>query len=206
MKKVALFIVLLAVAGYAYYRYYITTPRYSLGMAYVALESHDADAFNQYFDTESVARHLIDEVTTGGSLLSLVNPGSWALKGLGALAKPALAAGVKQQVDTYIRTGSTREAMKAGNAGSGLIAGLLGGLVSDSAAFKGVAFENKTGEKAELGLEFTQPKYDTTMVIRLEMLDKGDHWQVSRITNAGELIRHVGNLEKRRVLKKLTGK
>lgn len=207
MKKIAFFVLLLVVGGYAYYRYYITTPRYSLGMAYVAMQSHEPDAFNQYFDTESVAQHLLDEATQQRGLLSLINPGSWAMKGLGAMAKPALAAGVKQQVDTYIRTGSAQEAMKAGNAGSGMIAGMLGKLVSDSAEFKGVAFENKLPNgTAEVGLEFTQPRYDTTMIIRLQMLDKGDHWQVTQIANAGELIRHISNLESERLLGRLRGK
>ncbi len=203
MKKVGLFVLLLAVAGYAWYRYYTTTPKYSLLQAYAAVSAHDPASFDKYVDVESVAAHLLDEVGKQRSLLSLVNPGSWVVKGLSAALKPALAAGAKKQVDAFVQTGSIAEARKAGG-GKFSLAGLVGKVVSDSSEFKGVAYEHTLPNgNAEVGLEFTQPRYDTTLVVRLQMADKGDHWQVTQIANSAEILQHVSRLEKQRLLGKL---
>jgi hypothetical protein len=204
MKKIGLLVVLLAVAGFAWYRYFTTTPKYSLLQAYAAVEAHDTGAFDKYVDVESVAGHLLEEVGKQRSLLSLVNPGSWVVKGLSAALKPALAAGAKKQVDTFVKTGSIAEARKAGG-GKFSLAALMGKIVSDSSEFKGVAYETTMPNgTAEVGLEFTQPRYDTTLVVRVVMADKGDYWQVKQIANSGEILQHVSRLEKQRLLGKLT--
>lgn len=203
MKKILLLLLLLAVGGFAYYRYYTRTPTYSLLQAREAVKAHNAVEFDKYVDVESVASGLIEQVGKQNGLLSLINPGSWLLKGLSAALKPALAAGARKQVDTYIATGSVEEALKAGGSKFSL-AGLVSKVVSDSSEFKGVAYETTMpGGTAELGLEFTQPRYDTTLIVKVRLADKGDHWQVKEIANAGDIIGHVSRMEKQRLVKKL---
>ncbi len=203
MKKFLLLLLVLAVGGFAYYRYYTTTPTYSLLQAQRAVSAHDPATFEQYVDVESVAGGLIEQVGQQRGLLSAINPGSWLVKGLSAALKPALAAGARKQVDTYIATGSVEEARKAG-AGKFSLAGVVSKVVSDSSEFKGVAYENiLPGGMAEVGIEFTQPRYDTTLLVKLRLADKGDHWQVKEIANAGEIIGHVGRMEKQRLLRGL---
>lgn len=204
MKKGLLLLILLAVGGFAYYRYYTTTPTYSLLQARAAVADHDATRFRQYVDVASVAGSLVDQVGAQRSLLGMLNPGSWLAKGLGAALKPALAAGAQKQVEAYIASGSVEEARKVGGSTFSL-AGLVGKVVSDSSEFRGVAYENTLpGGQAEVGLKFTQPRYDTTLVVKLRMADAGDHWQVKEIANAGEIIGHVTRMERNRLLKRLT--
>jgi hypothetical protein len=78
--------------------------------------------------------------------------------------------------------------------------GMASKVVSADSKFKDVKYVNEQGDQALVGIEFTQPKYDTTLVVELKMRDKGDHWQVTEITNTGELIKHVARLEKQRRL------
>ena len=204
MKKKFLLLILLAVGGFAYYRYYTTTPKYSLLRAAAAVRAHDAPGFNTYVDVESVAGDLLTQVGESSGLLGKLNSGSLLLKGLSAALKPALAAQAKKQVDAYITTGSVAQAQQAGGSSFSL-AGLVGKIVSDSSEFKGVAYETTLpGGMAEVGLEFTQPRYDTTLLVKLRLADLGDHWQVKEITNAGEIIGHIGQMEKRRLLRELT--
>ena len=51
-----------------------------------------------------------------------------------------------------------------------------------------------------MGLEFTQPRYDTTLVLEVKMLDQGGHWQATEITNTGAILQHVARMEKRRLV------
>ncbi|PIQ20409.1 MAG: hypothetical protein COW65_15185 [Cytophagales bacterium CG18_big_fil_WC_8_21_14_2_50_42_9] len=76
-------------------------------------------------------------------------------------------------------------------------------VVSDSAAFKGVKYVNEQGETALVGLEFTQPRYDTTLVLEVKMQDKGDYWQVVQLTNTADILKHTSRLQKQRVASKL---
>jgi hypothetical protein len=203
MKKVFLFLLLLGVGGFAYYRYYTTTPKYSLLQAREAVAAHDAARFGQYVDVASVTDGLLTEASQQRGLLSLINPGSWLLKGAVAALRPAMAAGAQKQVETYIATGSVEEARKAGNKKFSL-ASLVGRVVSDSSEFRGVAYETVLPNgQAEVGLEFTQPRYDTTFVVKLRLADQGDHWQVKQIANAGELLGHISRMEKQRLLNRL---
>ena len=116
MKKLLLLLLVILVAGYAYYRHYTTTPTYSLLQARSAVEQHDAAAFNQYVDVETITGSLLEEAGKQGGLLSLINPGSRLVKGLSAALKPFVAASARQQVETYIATGSVAEARKVGGA------------------------------------------------------------------------------------------
>jgi hypothetical protein len=38
------------------------------------------------------------------------------------------------------------------------------------------------------------------MVLEIKMLDKGDYWQATELTNVGELMKHVMRMEKHRLL------
>src|SRR4051812_6560228 len=108
-----MFVLLAAIVGAAWYRYYTTTPGYSIRQARAAVVAHDPVAFDKYVDVESIAANLLNGLTQQRGLLSLVNPGSWVVKGIGAALKPALAAGAKKQVDAFVATGSLTAANQA---------------------------------------------------------------------------------------------
>ena len=204
MKKLVLLLLLaaLGVGGYLYYRSLTTGPEYSLMQAAKATQDHDMAAFERYVDVSSVTGSLVDQVTSQSSALGLLNPGSFAFKGALRLLKPQLSKAAHKEIQNYVESGSLEAAAAAqpDRTVKVSLAGLASKVVSTDSKFKTIKYVNEQGEQALVGIEITQPKYDTTMVIEVKMQDKGDYWQVKEITNTGELLKHVARLEKNRLL------
>ena len=204
MKRLLLLALLLALAagGYLFYRNLKQGPEYALAQAGLATQTHDMATFEKYVDVNSVTGHLVDDITEQSSLLSALNPGGLAFKGAIRLLKPQLTKAAHNEVKHYVETGSVQGAADAAPKGLGRVslAALAGKVVSPQSSFKGVKYSRQEGEQAFVGLEFTQPKYDTTLVMEAKLLRRGDHWQMTEITNVSDLLQHVARLEKRRLL------
>ena len=205
MKKVLLFALLLALAGggYYYYRTLKGGPSGSLVAAAAAVQTHDMASFEKYVDVTSVTSHLVDDVTQQGSpLTSLMPGGSLLMGGAMKMLKPALAKAAHNEVQRYVETGSLEAAQAAApkRLVNVSLTGLASKVVSPDSEFKGVKYTREEGDNAFVGLEVTQPRYDTTMVVEVKMRRQGDHWQMTQITNSGELLRGVARLEKKRLL------
>lgn len=205
MKKLLLFVLLLALVGggYYYYRTLKSGPSGSLVAAAAAVQTHDMATFEKYVDVNSVTSHLVDDVTQQGSALtSLLPGGSLVMGGAMRLLKPALSKAAHNEVQRYVETGSLEAATAA--APKRLVnislTGLASKVVSPDSEFKGVKYTREEGDNAFVGLEVTQPRYDTTMVVEVKMRRQGDHWQLTQITNSAELLRGVARLEKKRLL------
>lgn len=205
MKKLFLFVVALTLATGAFY--YVKSKRDgpvgALVQAAAAVKAHDVASFEKFVDVGSVTSHLVDNVASQGSLLTALVPGGGLMMG-GALRllKPTLTNAAHKEVVRYVETGSVAAAAEATPArGVNLsILGLAGKVVGPDSKFKGIKYSTEQGEQALVGIEFTQPRYDTTMVVEVKMLRRGDHWQMTEITNTGELLRRTAGLEKRKVL------
>ena len=206
MRKLLLFALLLALAagGYYYYRMLKSGPSGALVSAAAAVQKHDMATFEKYVDVSSVTSHLVDDVAQQSSALTSLMPGGSLLMG-GAmrLLKPALANAAHQEVQRYVETGSLEAATAAApkHVVNISLTGLASKIVSPDSEFKGIKYTREEGDNALVGLEVTQPKYDTTMVVEVKMRRQGDHWQMTQITNSGELLRSVARLEKKRLLK-----
>ena len=205
MKKLLLFALLLALVGggYYYYRTVKSGPSGALVAAAAAVQTHDMATFEKYVDVNSVTSHLVDDVTQQSSTLTSLMPGgSLMMGGALKLLKPALAKAAHNEVQRYVETGSLEAAVAA--APKRLVnislTGLAGKVVSPDSEFKGVKYTREEGDNAFVGLEVTQPRYDTTMVVEVKMRRQGDHWQLTQITNSAELLRGVARLEKKRLL------
>jgi hypothetical protein len=206
MKKLLLLVVLIAIAAGAYYYYnsFKTGPNYALMQAAAATQTHDIAAFERYVDVDALTGHLVDDVVNQGSVLtSLLPGGSLAMHGALRLLKPQLTKAAHKEVQRYVETGSLAAAAAA--APKRLVnlslASLAGQVVGSDSHFKGIKYTTEKGDEALVGLEFTRPKYDTTMVLEVKLLRQADdHWQVKEITNTGELMRGVARLEKSRLL------
>ena len=205
MKKLLLFALLLALVGggYYYYRTVKSGPSGALVAAAAAVQTHDMATFEKYVDVNSVTSHLVDDVTQQSSTLTSLMPGgSLMMGGALKLLKPALAKAAHNEVQRYVETGSLEAAAAA--APKRLVnislTGLAGKVVSPDSEFKGVKYTREEGDNAFVGLEVTQPRYDTTMVVEVKMRRQGDHWQLTQITNSAELLRGVARLEKKRLL------
>ena len=206
MKKLLLFALLLALVGggYYYYRMIKAGPSGALVAAAAAVQTHDMASFEKYVDVNSVTSHLVDDVTQQSSALtSLLPGGSLMMGGALRLLKPALAKAAHNEVERYVETGSLEAAAAATpkRLVNISLTGLAGKVMSPDSQFKGVKYTREEGDNAFVGLEVTQPRYDTTMVVEVKMRRQGDHWQMTQITNSGELLRRVAQLEKKRLLK-----
>lgn len=205
MKRLLLFVLLLALVagGYYYYRSLKQGPQGALVAAAAAVQTHDMATFEKYVDVSSVTSHLVDDISQQGSALtSLVPGGSLMMGGAMRLLKPALAKAAHQEVQRYVETGSLEAAAAAApkHVINVSLTGLVGKVVSPDSQFKGIKYSREEGDNAFVGLEVSQPKYDTTMVIEVKLRRRGDHWQMTQITNGGELLRGVAQLEKKRML------
>lgn len=205
MKKLLLFILLLALGagGYYYYRSLKHGPEGALMAAATAVQTHDMVMFDKYVDVNSVTTHLVDDVTQqGAALTSLLPGGSLLMGGAMRLLKPTLAKAAHQEVQRYVETGSVEAAAAAApkRLVNVSLMGLASKVVSPESEFKGVKFTREEGDNAYMGLEISQPKYDTTMVVEVKLRRQGDHWQLTQITNSGELLRGAARLEKKRLL------
>lgn len=205
MKKLLLLVVFLVLAagGYYYYRSLKQGPSGALVSAAAAVQTHDMAMFEKYVDVNSVTTHLVDDVAQQSSALtSLLPGGSLVMGGAMRLLKPTLARAARQEVQRYVETGSLEAA--AATAPKRMVnvslTGLASKIVSPDSEFKGIKYTREEGDNAFVGLEVTQPKYDTTMVVEVKMRRQGDHWQMTQITNSGELLRGVARLEKKRLM------
>ncbi|GAB2945265.1 hypothetical protein GCM10027048_07800 [Hymenobacter coalescens] len=206
MKRVLLLLALaiLVIGGYLYYRSVSTGPKFALGQAVKAVHDHDVSSFEKYVDVESVTGSLVDQVADQGKALGLMLPGGGLVaKGVLGLAKPQLAKAARKEVQHFVETGSLEAAAESQpqRLVKVSMAGLASRVISPESSFKGVKYVNEQGEQALVGLEFTQPKYDTTMVLEVKMRDRGDYWQVTEVTNLGQTLGHVARLEKQRLLR-----
>ncbi|MDB5262441.1 MAG: hypothetical protein JWQ14_1722 [Adhaeribacter sp.] len=205
MKKVLIILVVLGlVGGYLYYRNFVGSPKYSLLQAHAAMEDHDLNQFQKYVNIESVTGSLVDQLAANQSFLSALNPGSLISKQVLRFMKPQVAQIAGNEIQKYVETGDFKKNPDAPKKKVDIsLSGLWHKVVSDSASFAGVKYVNEQGETALVGLEFTQPRYDTTLVLEVKMHDKGDYWQVVELTNTGELLKHTSRLQKQHLAQKL---
>jgi hypothetical protein len=205
MKKLLLLVLVLALAagGYYYFTSLKKGPEGALAQAAMAVQSHDMATFEKFVDVNSVTSHLVDDVAQQGSVLSsLVPGGSLAMGGAMRLLKPTLAKAAHKEVQRYVETGSLEAAAAAApkHLVNVSLTGLASKVVSPDSQFKGIKYSRQEGDNAFVGIEVSQPKYDTTMVVEVKMRRVEDHWQMTQITNSGQLLRQVARLEKKRLL------
>ncbi|SMB82576.1 hypothetical protein SAMN00120144_2203 [Hymenobacter roseosalivarius DSM 11622] len=207
MKKALLLglLVILVAGGYWYYRTVVAaSPQYSLAQAANAVRTHDVAAFERYVDVDKVARNLVDQVSEESSSLEGLHMNGALIQSALRLLKPQLAQSARQEVRRYIETGSAEQAAAGGQNIGGInvsVLGLAGRVIGSNPQFKGIKYVNQQDAQTLVGLEITQPQYDTTLVLELKMLDQGDYWRVTEIANMGTLIKRTARLEKQRLLK-----
>ena len=205
MKKILLLVLLLTLAagGYYYIRSLKNGPSGALAQAAAAVQTHDMATFEKYVDVNSLTAHLVDDVAQQSSALTALLPGGGLLMG-GAvkLLKPTLTNAAHQEVQRYVETGSLEAAAAAApkRLVNFSLTGLASKVVGPDSQFKGIKYTREEGDNAFMGLEVSQPRYDTTMVVEVKLRRQGDHWQMTQIMNSGELLRNAAALEKKRLL------
>lgn len=205
MKRVILILLLLglAVGGYIYYRSLRTSPTFSLMQAAKATQTHDMAEFERYVDIKSVTGNIVDQVATQSEELDNILPRSFALKQALPLLKPQLTEAARKEVQRYIETGNFEATQSARPAGllNLSVLGMMGTVAGPGSQFRGIKYTREQGDQAIIGLEVSQPRYDTTLVVEVKMRRQDDHWQATEISNSGALIKQVARLEKQRLVR-----
>ena len=206
MKRLLLAVLLLVLigGGYYYYAYLRNTPVSALMQATRATQTHDLAAFERFVDINSVTSSVVDDVASQSSFLANLVPGGGILLrgGLGLL-KPQLAKAAHTEIQRYVETGSIEAAQAA--APKRLVnvsfLGLASRLVGPGSSFRGIKYTTEKGDEAWVGVEFSQPRYDTTMVAEIQLQRQPDgHWQAKRISNTAKMLKQVSRLEGRHLL------
>jgi hypothetical protein len=162
-------------------------------------------AFEKYVDVQSVTGSLIDQLAEQRSLIGALNPASGVIRQALRYMKPQLTQVARKEIEKYVATGDFKKDPNAPKKKVDIsLSGLWHKVVSDSSAFKGIKYVKEEGETALVGIEFTQPRYDTTMVVEVKMRDQGDYWQVTELTNTADLLKHTTRLQKQKLMGKLT--
>lgn len=207
MKRILLTLLLLAVVGggYYYFKFLRNTPVSALMQAARATQTHDVATFERFVDVEALTNGVVDDVAANGSLLSALVPGGGFMLRSGiSLLKPQLAKAAHAEVQRYVETGSVEAAMAAAPKRTANLSflGLIGRIVGPGSSFKGIKYTTEQGDEARVGIEFSQPRYDSTMVAEVLLQRQPDgHWQAKRISNTRELLSEVARREKQRLLR-----
>ncbi|SNC76991.1 Protein of unknown function [Hymenobacter gelipurpurascens] len=205
MKRVILVLILLglAVGGYVYYRSLSKSPTFSLMQAAKATQTHDMAEFERYVDIRSVTGNLVDQVAAQSEELDNFIPRGFALKHALPLLKPQLTEAARKEVQLYIETGAVaaRESARPAGLLNLSVLGMMGTVAGPGSQFRGIKYTREQGDQAIVGLEVSQPRYDTTLVVEVKMRRQDDHWQATEITNSGALIKQLARLEKQRLVR-----
>ena len=172
-------IIIVGLGGFLYYRY-ISSPEYSLKQIKRSYEEHDVTLFEKHMDIKTMTSGILDKTLTemGEDLVNLM--------------RPQVEEVCRQQILKLIETGEIGE--QEGKKGFDEL-----WKKNDAASFKQIKEIKRDGKVATIGLEFNQPRFDTTLVLNIKMRDKGSYWQLFDISNIFELSKTIETLEERRV-------
>ncbi len=157
---------------------------------------HDLAAFNKYVDVDSVTSRAIDQLLE----LKLNDPKDVQddttknfAAGLVKLLKPQLVAVAKDEIKTFVEKGTTE--LPASQAPNNPKIKELLSTGSGKAEFKGVAYTNKDGKIATVGLDMFYPKLNSTTVLEVKMREMEGYWQIAEISNLASFVKKLEELE-----------
>lgn len=200
MKKIATFfgIVLLTVggAGITYYNH-TRSPEYSLTQILRAYQDHDITKFEKYVDTKTVVRGLLDKIMDEVS--NELNPESKAEKlgqdlgkGLFTLVRPRLEEVWVQQIQALVESGDIKSS-KDDNQLYDIWE------KNTPSSFEGVGRVDRDGKIASVFLDFSHPRFDRPLTLKVRMRDKGSYWQLFDVSGVLDYQRELNSMEQRRV-------
>ena len=191
---IALPLLVALVAGTWYY-FYLRSPKYSLQQIAEAVRNHDRNEFQKYVDVEGVTSNFISGFMDDKKSELADNPFA---KGLTAMLTPKLTELAKEQILKYVESGSINDENSGGREQFSL-KGIFTKSGKDDSQFKGVAYTKKDGNVATVGLEFSVPKYDTSLILDVRMRGMDGYWQVFEIPNFKTYTETIEGLEAKRI-------
>jgi hypothetical protein len=209
------FSVLLAIVLGLGYWYWTSTPEFAVLQVRDAIRDHDLKKFSHYVDSESVASNLVDDLLTKPMQQSFGSGvvGKVLATGIVGFFKQNLVKSMEQQIDRFVETGDSGASVSAANGDGG--AQIDDGTVSlgkvDSRlgfrkhAYKGIAYDQKNGKIATVGVKFHNELYDKDLILDLKMRDEGGYWEVVELSNFPDFAGKIMEYESARLQNGETG-
>lgn len=181
----------LLLAGFFGYKYWISTPQYSLLQAKSAFESHDLGTFQKYVALDSCADSLTDDVFAQAAKKMSANAesnplgvaGQQMAQGFMAMLKPGISSALQGAAREFVSTGRLASSSSFGAGGSPVdLAEIERKLAQRGVHFEGIGPASVEGQTATVELRFKNDKADEPPV-QLQMRRVADHWQVTRWKN-----------------------
>lgn len=209
MKKPIVWIILLtflAAGGYWLYDRYVQGPEYSLYQIKKAVDARDMAAIEKYVDVTRTSTSLLEQTTQAG--LAQMSETDRAMAGLFigmmmASQKDKVLQTLRAELEQYVREGKASQGPPANmnpqewaQIQSLLpLEKVLRESQLENSQLEDIAYVNQQDSLAVVGLSLRVPSQPEAMVLELQMLDKGDHWQVIGLPNAGAFLKQLGVLE-----------
>ncbi len=198
---IALFIIVIG-GGILYWRY-TRSPEYSLRQAKKAFTHHDVDLFKKYVDVENLAKSVVDQTLETVMEDESTEPqnvweemGKAMAEGLLWAMKPRLVESIQELIIKSVETGRV-EVKKGKKEIAAIVPGNL--FNTNQSTLNRLVYVKREGKLAYAGIEVRLSSYDTLLTLEIKMRNKGNHWQISEITNWDDILQQIEKLEERRI-------
>ncbi|AMM50833.1 hypothetical protein TH61_06075 [Rufibacter sp. DG15C] len=208
MKKPLLWIlvlVLLAAGGYWFYDRYVQGPEYSLYQIKKAVDARDMAAIEKYVDITRTSTSLLEQTTQAG--LAEMSETDRAMAGLFigmmmASQKDKVLQTLRAELERYVREGKAGQGPPANMSPQEWeqvqslmpLEKVLRESQLENSQLEDIAYVNQQDSLAVVGLELRVPSKQNPLILEVQMLDKGDHWQIVGLPNAGAFLKELGVL------------
>lgn len=207
MKKFLIAFLILVLSGGGY-KYYQTTPVYSLNLIRESVQNHDWTEFSKRVDLDSISDSAFEDVlaTTLTNDSTLDGITKQFAGGILSVMKPGLIGAFKDGIRDYVETGETRfkdlgklvqktpdqnsEQTSESNSGSTSDQNSSSTKKSSRFEFVGVETSNYTNDLANVKIKFHDNQTDSDKILEVEMnkLDDGT-WKVTKIPNLKQFLK-----------------
>ena len=185
-------LVLLALLGGWYY-YWTKTPTYSLKLIQESVQQHDIEKFKKHVDLDSLSSRLVDDIV-GDAVTGEKNAFA---AGILQLVKPAVVGIIKEKVIYYVENGDKQKSeppadgKKTAEKASVQIDNTVDQkLKFSNLEYKKVAFTEKDGKTATVGIELFDKELQQSFTLQLKMRELADGtWQLMDIANFKDFLK-----------------
>ncbi len=197
---IGLIILLIILGGGIFYKYYwLNTPQYALTMIEKSIKEHDSEMFARYVNIDSVLDTGYDDYFAAymeADSMIMNSPLKGLAQGIINMAKPLAINNLKNEINTYVKTGSwqNKKQEKSAESNTSFIQNesISNKIGLKNIKFKDIEYIKKNGDTANVGIKIVMPagKKEITIDLLMKKSDTGN-WQVIKITNVKEYIKKI---------------
>lgn len=198
MKKIAILLVLLCIAGAAAF-YTATSPEFAVFRLHSAIKDRDVSGFENYADVKSIAHNLVQD-QVGNPITDLLQGGgavgTWLNNHLNGSVGPVLDSAMEKEIRSAVYDGAFNADHPDDNS-LATVYRLQKELGFDQFTYAGMVYTDRqvAGDKAQLSLRYKRPQDGYELVAKVEVTRAPGavFWRVSRIVNPALVVEELRN-------------